>query len=188
MKTAFYLRQGSNLDFSRAPLCMSCNVCIRSAAICPFDYLLLFCLVTGASFVVFSGALKPSSPFMAKVNIVEGLLPVFAFQAMYLSEYSFCVLSMSVTCYYRDCYIVSRVLQSLTSEDCNCLSLEVAMKLNKINTIFPHILLQLQTFSTYLNLVLTQQECSHCIASPPGGDASAGGTPIHTLYTIWCVR
>ncbi|KAL9950761.1 hypothetical protein ACROYT_G043318 [Oculina patagonica] len=27
--------------------------------------------VTGASFVVFSGALKPSSPFMAKVNIVE---------------------------------------------------------------------------------------------------------------------
>lgn len=27
--------------------------------------------VTGASFIVFSGALKPSSPFMAKVNIVE---------------------------------------------------------------------------------------------------------------------
>lgn len=33
-----------------------------------------FCLVTGASFIVFSGALKTSSPFMAKVNIVEGLL------------------------------------------------------------------------------------------------------------------
>ena len=30
-------------------------------------------LVTGASFIVFSGALKTSSPFMAKVNIVEGL-------------------------------------------------------------------------------------------------------------------
>ena len=45
--------------------------------------LLLFCSVTGASFIVFSGALKPSSPFMAKVNIVEGLLPVCT-QAIFL--------------------------------------------------------------------------------------------------------
>lgn len=54
----------------------------RNAANCLFDYLLLFYLVTGASFIVFSGALKPSSPFMAKVNIVEGLLPVFTFPVL----------------------------------------------------------------------------------------------------------
>ena len=29
--------------------------------------------MTGASFIVFSGAVKSSSPFMAKVSIVEGL-------------------------------------------------------------------------------------------------------------------
>ena len=79
-------------------------VYIRTCCELSFDYLLLFCLVTGASFIVFSGALKPSSPFMAKVNIVEGLLSVFLFQVLLL----FMCYVRTVTC-YRDCYIVSTV-------------------------------------------------------------------------------